>query len=163
MALRRTRLAFPLVVLTLALTAAVPVGAIHLFPLFPGDPGGDCAQKLAPAPGTSAGQVGVSYFTFDDRTSGSSTTTIKVGQSVTWKWTVPYCHSVNSKTGPAGAQGFGTEGGPPGGFRHDQPQLVRPNGSNDSFTVTFTVPGTYEYYCIHHQSVGMVGKVVVTG
>lgn len=50
-----------LFVLTLVLAVAVPAGAVHLFPLFPGDPGGDCAQKLDPAPGTSAGQVGVSY------------------------------------------------------------------------------------------------------
>ena len=30
-----------------------------------------------------------------------------------------------------------------------------------SFTNTFNTPGTYGYYCIPHQSIGMVGEVVV--
>ena len=30
------------------------------------------------------------------------------------------------------------------------------------FRVTFTVPGTYDYYCAIHDELGMVGKVIVT-
>lgn len=165
MALRRIRLVLPLVAIAGGFVLASGAWAFHLFPMFPGDPGGDCAAKLAPDPGGSPGHVGVSYFSFQDHKSGTNTTTVKAGESVTWKWEVPYCHSVQSKVVAAGAKPFSTEGGagsakgPPKG----QDTLVKPDGSNNSFTVEFDVPGTYEYYCVHHQSVGMVGKVVVTG
>lgn len=36
-------------------------------------------------------------------------------------------------------------------------------GSGGSFSFTFNEPGTYEYYCIPHESQGMVGTVTVTG
>jgi plastocyanin len=137
--------------------------APHFFPVAPGDPGGDCAAKLSADPGGSAGHVGVGLITFQDHASRSSTTTIKAGESVTWVWEVPFCHSVETKTTPSGAEGFSTDGGmgsakgPPAG----QDTLVKPEGSNNAFTVTLTVPGTYEYFCIHHRNQGMVGKVVV--
>jgi plastocyanin/uncharacterized membrane protein len=33
--------------------------------------------------------------------------------------------------------------------------------SSGSFEYTFETPGTYDYYCIPHKSVGMVGRIVV--
>ncbi|MEA5386829.1 plastocyanin/azurin family copper-binding protein [Haloarculaceae archaeon H-GB2-1] len=33
--------------------------------------------------------------------------------------------------------------------------------SSGGFEYTFTEPGTYDYYCIPHKSVGMVGRIVV--
>ncbi len=33
--------------------------------------------------------------------------------------------------------------------------------SEGSFEQTFETPGTYDYYCIPHESVGMVGRIVV--
>lgn len=33
--------------------------------------------------------------------------------------------------------------------------------SDGSFDYTFDTPGTYDYYCIPHQSMGMVGRIVV--
>lgn len=33
--------------------------------------------------------------------------------------------------------------------------------SEDGFEHTFDTPGTYDYYCIPHQSMGMVGRIVV--
>lgn len=30
-----------------------------------------------------------------------------------------------------------------------------------TFEYTFKVPGTYEYFCIPHEAVGMVGKIIV--
>lgn len=35
-------------------------------------------------------------------------------------------------------------------------------GSGESFSYTFEEPGTYEYYCIPHEALGMVGTVTVT-
>ena len=36
--------------------------------------------------------------------------------------------------------------------------LVHPG---DHFDVTLTVPGVYDYYCMPHEAVGMVGRIVV--
>ena len=33
--------------------------------------------------------------------------------------------------------------------------------SGDHFDVTFSVPGVYDYYCMPHEAVGMVGRIVV--
>ncbi len=32
---------------------------------------------------------------------------------------------------------------------------------DESFTVTLTVPGVYDYYCVPHEHAGMVGRIVV--
>jgi plastocyanin len=36
-------------------------------------------------------------------------------------------------------------------------------GSGGTFSFTFEEPGTYDYFCIPHESLGMVGSVTVTG
>jgi plastocyanin len=52
----------------------------------------------------------------------------------------------------------------------DRPQRI-PDGAtpwdsdylmpDQSFTLTLTVPGVYDYYCIPHEHAGMVGRIVV--
>ena len=32
---------------------------------------------------------------------------------------------------------------------------------NESFSVTLTVPGVYDYYCLPHEHAGMVGRIIV--
>jgi plastocyanin len=177
---RRFRLLLPLWAVVAGAVLPPAAEAVHLFPLVAGDPAGDCAPKLSADQGRPGGEVGVGYFSFDDHPSGflgadgygpvvslafPATTTIKVGESVTWRWEVPYCHSIQSGSVPAGAKPFSTDGGAGSatGLAKGEDSLVRPDGANNSFTVTFTVPGTYEYACVHHKSVGMVGTVTVTG
>src|SRR3712207_234399 len=36
-------------------------------------------------------------------------------------------------------------------------------GSGGTFSFTFKEPGTYDYFCIPHEDLGMVGSVTVTG
>ena len=36
-------------------------------------------------------------------------------------------------------------------------------GSGGTFSFTFEEPGTYDYFCIPHEEMGMVGSVTVTG
>ena len=36
-------------------------------------------------------------------------------------------------------------------------------GTDGSFSFTFDEPGTYEYFCIPHEEMGMVGTVTVSG
>jgi len=36
-------------------------------------------------------------------------------------------------------------------------------GSDGTFSFTFEEPGTYDYFCIPHEELGMIGSVTVTG
>ena len=38
-----------------------------------------------------------------------------------------------------------------------------PGGSGQSFSFTFEEPGTYDYFCLPHEDLGMVGSVTVAG
>ena len=40
--------------------------------------------------------------------------------------------------------------------------MIEP-GSGGSFSFTFDEPGTFDYYCIPHESMGMIGSVTVSG
>ena len=144
-------------VIVLAYAQTPGAAAVHLFPLFPGDPTGDCAAGLAADPGDADATVLVEGFFFLD-----SSVEIEVGQTVTWEW-IQYCHSVTSTSVPGGAQAFTTFGGDGSatGPVEGQDELLKPEGDNATFSQTFTVPGTYEYICVHHASVGMTGTVVV--
>jgi plastocyanin len=80
---------------------------------------------------------------------------IKAGQSVEFRNTAVITHSVTNDpklaedpkdaSEPAGAQPFDSGDIAPGNV----------------FTQTFTQPGTYVYFCTHHEDDGMVGKIVV--
>lgn len=81
--------------------------------------------------------------------------TVKVGEPVQWINNGKAVHSVtlvpddaqNPKDAsePAGAKTFDSGFMPPGG----------------TFSYTFTVPGTYHYFCVPHEKAGMVGVVTV--
>lgn len=48
------------------------------------------------------------------------------------------------------------------------PENARPWDSGfllpeQSFSVTLTVPGVYDYYCLPHEHAGMVGRIIVEG
>lgn len=139
-----------------------PAFAPHLFPLAPGDPTGDCAAKMKVAPAGSQAHVTSEGFFFFDDASGSSTSTVGVGQSVTWEF-LRFCHSVTSVSVPKGAKKFSTYGGKGSatGPVMGQDQLVKPDGDRSTYTVKFKVPGTYQYECIHHAALGMTGTVRV--
>ena len=90
--------------------------------------------------------VTVANFQFTDGASATSTTTIQVGDTVTWTWanTSGVPHSTTSTSVPAGAATWdsGTSASP------------------FSFgPATFTVAGTYTYHCTVHAS--MTGTIVV--
>ena len=145
------------VLVTAMLAPAAPASAVHLFPLTPSfDPAGhDCAKNLVAAPPGSAETVSVSGFSFSD-SSGDSETSVVAGESITWRWGPDHCHSVTFGGSLGGTRGAS-------GFQPPQPELVRLNGpGKDSFTLRFDQPGTFEYLCVHHASVGMRGRVVVT-
>jgi PKD repeat protein len=97
----------------------------------------------------NVGQGGGTVFV--DQTSGSSTTTIHVGDTVQWVW-VSGTHSSTS--------GTCTGGGYYGGCTSDGNWDSGVNSPPHMFSKTFSQTGTFNYYCTIHQSM-MTGMVVV--
>lgn len=75
------------------------------------------------------------------------TLTVKVGTTVTWVNQDGYIHTVTSGTSPSDRSGLFDSGNLNGG---------------ETFSFTFDKAGTYDYFCIPHFSLGMIGKIMVT-
>jgi manganese oxidase len=75
------------------------------------------------------------------------TLTVKVGTTVTWVNQDSYIHTVTSGTSPSDRSGLFDSGNVNGG---------------KTFSFTFDKAGTYDYFCIPHFSLGMIGKIIVT-
>ena len=100
-------------------------------------------------PGTAA-SVTMGFGSFDP-----TTTHIKAGQTVEFRNTALITHSVTNDpklamdakdaSGPAGATPFNSGDIAPG----------------QVFSNTFTQPGTYVFFCTHHEMDGMVATVIV--
>lgn len=95
-------------------------------------------------------------------------THIKAGESITWTWNSSHCHSVTSTDAVSGTRVFDS------GFHYpttppESPRVapglfeypILDETPTLSFTHTFTTPGTYSYFCVHHTSIGMNGVVIV--
>lgn len=104
------------------------------------------APNMVPSPTPSAAMravsVGQGGTNFIDSQSGSSTTTIRIGQTVMWNW-VSGPHSTTSGVccSPDGRWDSG----------------IRSSGS---FSQTFSSTGSFPYFCMVHGS-AMTGMVVV--
>lgn len=93
------------------------------------------------------------------------TLTVEAGTTVVFGNTSKQGHTVTAyeDTLPDGAAFFAS-----GGYDSEAAALEAWEGSLDGgipqggvYEHTFEVPGTYGYYCIPHEPVGMVGSVVV--
>jgi len=80
---------------------------------------------------------------------------IKVGESVQWVNDGETVHSVS--TAAANAQNRKDTSMPKGAVAFDS-GFIPPGGD---YSYTFTVPGTYRYFCLPHEKAGMVGVIVV--
>ena len=111
--------------------------------------------------------VGQGGAYFVDAASGTNTTTIAIGDTVTWVWEGDMQHSVTSGTCSAGGNGGGG-GGYGGGYGgggsscHDAGTWTSSglHSSGFQYSYTFSTAGTYPYYCLYHQN-AMTGKVIV--
>lgn len=84
------------------------------------------------------------------------TLTVRVGTTVQWRNDGQQIHDATDRRDaavlasdvdyPSGAQPFDSGSMPPG----------------QTFSYTFTVPGTYKYICVPHEFGGMTGEVIVT-
>jgi plastocyanin len=84
-----------------------------------------------------------------------ATVTIQSGQTVQWINDARQAHTVIDD--PAVAVNKADAQLPPGApaFNSDKIEPGR------SYVYTFTVPGTYRYFCGPHEGEGMVGEVIV--
>jgi plastocyanin len=99
-----------------------------------------------PAAQTAIVSVGQGGMNFVDQRSGSSTTTIQVGDTVRWNWVGGF-HST-------------TSGACSGGNCHPDGQWDSGAGSGMTFIFRFTQAGTYNYFCTVHGA-SMTGVVQV--
>jgi plastocyanin len=91
-----------------------------------------------------------------------STITINAGETVTWVSESDESHTVTAYGDeiPEDATYFASGGA----SNEEEARDSLSEGlleSGDTFEVTFDRPGTYEYYCIPHESEGMKGTIVV--
>ena len=75
----------------------------------------------------------------------SSITTVTVGDTIEWEW-VEGGHTTTSTTIPSGAAAW------------DSPLTA----TNPSFEYKVTVPGTYDYHCTPHATLGMTGSFIAS-
>ncbi len=95
-------------------------------------------------PATRIVQVGPGGLTFRDTVSGTSTTTITAGDTVQWAWlTSGHSTTSGSSCSPDGRWDSGVQ------------------NTLFTFSVTFTTPGTFPYFCRPHCFFGMTGTIVV--
>lgn len=87
--------------------------------------------------------------------------TIASGQTVTWvnASSMPHTATDDASKNPVAAA-FPEYAQLPEGAEPWDSGILQPG---ESFSHTFTVPGTYSYFCIPHVMSGMLGTIEVTG
>jgi plastocyanin len=80
---------------------------------------------------------------------------IKAGQTVEWRNTALITHNVSDDTAKAANPADASV--PAGATAFDSGDLKAGN----VYSQTFTVPGTYKYFCKHHERDMMLGTVIV--
>jgi plastocyanin len=85
-----------------------------------------------------------------------STTTVKMGTTITWRNDEPITHTVTSGRfeGVDKTTGLRSSQDPDGTFN------AKLSGKGKTFSFTFTKPGTYTYYCDIHQGMNATITVV---
>jgi plastocyanin len=84
-----------------------------------------------------------------------ATVTIRPDETVEWRSTSLITHTVTDD--PKQAKNAGDATLPPGAAAIDSDDIA----AGKTYLHTFSVPGTYHYFCEHHEKDGMVGTVIV--
>ncbi|MFH9355663.1 plastocyanin/azurin family copper-binding protein [Kitasatospora sp. NPDC017646] len=132
-------------------SGALSPGAGQNLPGFPGASGTSgtvtvsppsSAPSTSPTGGQSSAPATANAVTIKNFAFSPATLTVKAGTKVTWTNTDPDAHTVTSKQGSGG------------------PLQSAALATNDTYSYTFTQPGTYPYYCTIHPF--MTATVEVT-
>ena len=110
---------------------------------------------LLPDPAKAAGNLSVIQMADKQPFFAPEKVAIKVGDTVKWVNGGETVHSVS--TSVANAQNSKDTSMPKGATAFDS-GFIPPGGD---YSYTFTVPGTYRYFCLPHEKAGMVGMIVV--
>jgi plastocyanin len=109
----------------------------------------------SPTTGGASGGAAQTIDMKDDFKFDPASLTVKVGDTVTWKNVGAMPHT--STCDPSKAADKNHIKQPDGGDTWDSGML---NGGQ-SFSHTFKVAGDYQYICIPHESLGMIGTITV--
>lgn len=159
----RTRAIIVAAVLAAVLGAMPGANAIHFYR---GDcdgngtndgRGGNLGANVVPA-----ATVMLLHNTFNDAATLLPVTRIQRGQAIKWTWNSAHCHSVQATDVWNSGFYYPTQAPDspqvvPGFFEYPVPTMA----PTLSFTRVFPTAGTFPYFCIHHQVIGMNGVVVV--
>jgi plastocyanin len=113
------------------------------------------ALALLPDPARAAGSTVVIKMADAQPFYTPAKVAIKVGDTVQWVNSGQTVHAVS--TSAVNAQNPKDTSMPKGAATFDS-GFIPPGGD---FSYTFTVPGTYRYFCLPHEKAGMVGVIVV--
>ena len=148
------------------------VAAVKAFPYKNGGP--TLVAGIAPGLATGPPVQPTVYAFLDADRLDATTVTVKVGTVVTWvnqanqePHTITFPVAGKPLPKKLAANPFSP---PSGGFTYDGKHVTNsgPIGPGYlgfgtlSYSLKFTKPGTYVYYCLFHFPFGMIGKVVVT-
>jgi plastocyanin len=116
---------------------------------------GSPATASAPAP-TAPTQASASVNMTDANQFQPTTLSVTAGTTVTWTNSGTVQHTVTDD--PTKAVNAADASLPSGVAAWDS----GPVDGGQTFSHTFTTPGTYKYLCIPHESLGMVATITVT-
>jgi plastocyanin len=119
------------------------------------------ATESSPAASQSEAPEGVTIEMTDALVFTPDTITIAPGQSVTWvnASAMPHTTTADAAKNPVADQ-FPEYAQVPDGAEAWDSGMLQPG---ESFSYTFTVEGTYNYFCIPHVVSGMRGTILVVG
>jgi plastocyanin len=118
-------------------------------------PAGSASTTTPASSGSTSTANNTAVQTTDANKFDPATVTIVKGGTVTWTNTSSMIHSVTDD--PTKAVNKVDAQLPPGAQPWDS-GLLQPN---QTFSHTFDVAGTYKYFCTPHESLGMLGTIVV--
>jgi plastocyanin len=80
---------------------------------------------------------------------------VRAGQTVEWRNSALITHSVTDDSSVAGDPNHASI--PQGATAFNSGDIP----AGEVYSHTFATPGTYKYFCTHHEGMGMVGTVIV--
>ncbi|MGH7612391.1 MAG: cupredoxin domain-containing protein [Candidatus Dormibacteria bacterium] len=126
----------------------------------PGQAAGGQPSSSSSSSGSSCSASDAQSSVTIDATDGlkfvPATACLKVGGTVTWKNTGSITHTTTDD--PSKAANAADAQRPPGAptWNHQLP-------AGTSFSLKLTKAGTYKYFCIPHETLGMLGQITVVG
>src|SRR5690348_6174400 len=128
-----------------------PVGRLSLLPILVGLGGCGLSGPAHDAPAANAAAVvDMGFSSFDP-----AVVHVRAGQSVEWRNTALITHSVTDDSSVAADPKDASV--PQGATAFNSGDI----SAGETYSQTFTAPGTYKYFCTHHEGMGMLGTVIV--